>query len=59
MSDVYVIIHITSTNEDHSAYVPKDASEIIELAWIIVDAKSLQEVSTKSQLNFFVYIYTN
>ncbi len=46
MSDAYVITHIATTCDEFGIHVTKDSSELIELAWIIVDAKTLQEVST-------------
>lgn len=45
MSDAYVVIHLSTTCDEHGVYVPGDSAEIIELAWVIIDGKSLEEVS--------------
>ncbi|KAF5101865.1 hypothetical protein DV451_002050 [Geotrichum candidum] len=50
MSDAYVITHIATTCDEFGIHVTKDSSELIELAWIIVDAKTLQEISRQSVL---------
>ena len=44
--DKYCIIHIATTCDEHGVYVTKDSAEVIELGWVIVDARdpSLPEV---------------
>lgn len=45
MNDAYIVINISTTiPDDQGAYFPKDFSEIIELAWVIVDGSTLEEV---------------
>ncbi|CDK29820.1 unnamed protein product [Kuraishia capsulata CBS 1993] len=41
--DLYVVIHISTTADDQGIYITRDNSEIIEIAWSIVDAVSLEE----------------
>lgn len=43
--DRYVVIHVATTCDEHGVYVTKDSAEVIELGWILLDAKSLEEVS--------------
>ena len=43
--DRYVVIHVATTCDEHGVYVTKDSAEVIEIGWILVDAKSLDEVS--------------
>jgi hypothetical protein len=44
--DKYCIIHIATTCDEHGVYVTKDSAEVIEIGWVVVDAKdpSLPEV---------------
>lgn len=42
--DRYVVIHVATTCDEHGVYVTKDSAEVIELGWIELDAKSLEEV---------------
>lgn len=42
--DRYVVIHVATTCDEHGVYVTKDSAEVIELGWIILDAKSCEEV---------------
>jgi hypothetical protein len=42
--DRYVVIHVATTCDEHGVYVTKDSAEVIELGWILVDAKTLEEV---------------
>jgi len=46
--DKYCIIHIATTCDEHGVYVTKDSAEVIEIGWVVVDAKdpSLPEVRT-------------
>lgn len=43
--DRYVVIHAATTCDEHGVYVTKDSAEVIEMAWILVDANSMEEVS--------------
>lgn len=42
--DRYVVIHVATTCDEHGVYVTKDSAEVIELGWILLDAKTLEEV---------------
>ena len=42
--DRYVVIHVATTCDEHGVYVTKDSAEVIELGWILLDTKSLEEV---------------
>jgi hypothetical protein len=42
--DRYVVIHVATTCDEHGVYVTKDSAEVIELGWIVLDAKTLDEV---------------
>jgi hypothetical protein len=44
--DKYLITHVATTCDEHGVYVTKDSAEVIEVAWILVDAKSMEEVMT-------------
>ena len=46
--DRYVVIHVATTCDEHGVYVTKDSAEVIELGWILLDANSLEEVSSTS-----------
>ena len=43
--DRYVVIHVATTCDEHGVYVTKDSAEVIELGWILLDAKSCEEVT--------------
>lgn len=43
--DRYLVIHAHTTCDEHGVYVTKDSAEVIELAWILLDAKTCEEVS--------------
>lgn len=40
-----MVIHVATTCDEHGVYVTKDSAEVIELGWILLDAKSCEEVS--------------
>ena len=42
--DCYVVIHVATTCDEHGVYVTKDSAEVIEIGWILLDAKTLDEV---------------
>jgi hypothetical protein len=44
--DRYVVIHVATTCDEHGVYVTKDSAEVIELGWILLDAKSCEEVGS-------------
>ncbi|KAI5294882.1 hypothetical protein KEM52_002958 [Ascosphaera acerosa] len=41
--DRYVVIHVATTCDEHGVYVTKDTAEVIELGWIVLDAKTCEE----------------
>lgn len=43
MSDVYVVLQMLSTLDDHGVYVTKDSSELIEVAWMFINAVNLEQ----------------
>lgn len=47
--DRYVIIHVATTCDEHGVYVTKDSAEVIELGWILLDAKTCEEVCPREQ----------
>ncbi|TAQ83857.1 hypothetical protein B7494_g7818 [Chlorociboria aeruginascens] len=48
--DRYVVIHVATTCDEHGVYVTKDSAEVIELGWILLDAKSCDELHRESVL---------
>ncbi|KAJ9640018.1 Asparagine-rich protein (ARP protein) [Coniosporium apollinis] len=48
--DRYVVIHVATTCDEHGVYVTKDSAEVIELGWILLDAKSCEELHRQSVL---------
>lgn len=48
--DRYVVIHVATTCDEHGVYVTKDSAEVIELGWILLDAKTLEEIHRESVL---------
>lgn len=42
--DRYVVVHVATTCDEHGVYVTKDSAEVIELGWILLDAKTCDEV---------------
>lgn len=42
--DRYVVMHIATTCDEHGVYVTKDSAEVIEFGWILLDAKTSEEV---------------
>lgn len=37
--DKYCIAHIATTCDEHGVYVTKDSAEVIEIGWVVVDAR--------------------
>lgn len=57
--DRYVVIHVATTCDEHGVYVTKDSAEVIEIGWILLDAKSCDEASrpiriTRNQVFLFL-----
>ncbi|TKA74269.1 hypothetical protein B0A49_08662 [Cryomyces minteri] len=48
--DRYVVIHVATTCDEHGVYVTKDSAEFIELGWILLDAKTCEELHRESVL---------
>lgn len=48
--DRYVVIHVATTCDEHGVYVTKDSAEVIELGWILLDAKNCDEVHVSGEL---------
>ncbi|VEU22456.1 DEKNAAC103434 [Brettanomyces naardenensis] len=46
----YVIVDISGTGSEQSQYTTKDASEIIEIAWTILDSKTLTLIDADHKL---------
>lgn len=44
------MIHVATTCDEHGVYVTKDSAEVIELGWILLDAKSCEELHRESVL---------
>lgn len=43
--DRYLVIHVATTCDEHGVYVTKDSAEVIEIGWLLLDAKNCEEVS--------------
>lgn len=43
-TDRYVVIHVATTCDEHGVYVTKDSAEVIEIGWLLLDAKTCEEV---------------
>ena len=43
-NEFYVVAHVATTCDEHGVYVTKDSAEVIELGWLLLDIKSLEEV---------------
>ncbi|CAN6598536.1 hypothetical protein TRVA0_001S05952 [Trichomonascus vanleenenianus] len=50
MIGYYVIAHLATTCDESGVYVTKDSSEIIEFAWLFLNATTLEEVHRHSVL---------
>lgn len=37
--DKFCVIHVATTCDEHGVYVTKDSAEVIEIGWVVVDAK--------------------
>ncbi|KAI1007304.1 putative RNA-binding protein [Podosphaera aphanis] len=48
--DRYVVIHVATTCDEHGVYVTKDSAEVIELGWLLLDAKTCDEIHRESVL---------
>ena len=45
----YVVIHVATTCDEHGVYVTKDSAEVIEIGWVVLDAKDLREVRSSGR----------
>ena len=43
--DAYLVTHVATTCDEHGVYVTKDSAEVIEIGWLLLDAKTFEEVS--------------
>jgi len=48
--DRFLVLAVATTTDEHGVYVTKDSAEVIELGWILLDAKTLDEVNTPLSL---------
>ncbi|GAO52321.1 hypothetical protein SAICODRAFT_78427 [Saitoella complicata NRRL Y-17804] len=48
--DAICVIHIATTCDEHGVCVTKDSAEVIEVAWLLLDAKTLEELHRESVL---------
>ncbi|KAF1812349.1 asparagine-rich protein [Eremomyces bilateralis CBS 781.70] len=48
--DKYLVIHVATTCDEHGVYVTRDSAEVIEIGWILLDAKTLEELHRDSVL---------
>ncbi|KAF8446743.1 hypothetical protein BGX38DRAFT_1193014 [Terfezia claveryi] len=48
--DRYVVIHVATTCDEHGVYVTKDSAEVIEIGWLLLNAKTLEELHRESVL---------
>ena len=39
-----MVIHVATTCDEHGVYVTKDSAEVIEIGWLLLNAKTLEEV---------------
>ena len=49
--DRYLVIHVATTCDEHGVYVTKDSAEVIEIGWLLLDAKNCEEVCEKTPAN--------
>ncbi|ONH65310.1 Asparagine-rich protein [Cyberlindnera fabianii] len=50
MSDLFVVVHLATTCDEQGVYVTRDSAEVIEIAWRMLDASTLEEVARDSVL---------
>ncbi len=48
MADAYLVIHFATSCDEHGVFVSKEAAEVTEIAWILMDATTLEELSSDS-----------
>ncbi|KAL8910317.1 MAG: hypothetical protein Q9171_004361 [Xanthocarpia ochracea] len=48
--DRYVVIHVATTCDEHGVYVTKDSAEVIEIGWLLLNAKTCDEMYRESVL---------
>jgi hypothetical protein len=44
VADFYLIVHVWTTTDEHGVCVSKDSAEVIEVAWILLNSRTLEEV---------------
>ena len=49
--DRYLVIHVATTCDEHGVYVTKDSAEVIEIGWLLLDAKNCEEVGEGDALD--------
>jgi hypothetical protein len=54
-SDFYIVIHVWTTCDEHGVCVSKDSAEVIEVAWILINSKTLEEVPTSVFSRFSIF----
>jgi hypothetical protein len=53
LADFYIVLHVWTTCDEHGVCVSKDAAEVIEVAWILLNATSKEEVCPKPTQFYF------
>ncbi|KAL9099335.1 MAG: hypothetical protein Q9163_005151 [Psora crenata] len=48
--DTYLVTHVATTCDEHGVYVTRDSAEVIEIGWILLNAKTLDEIHRESIL---------
>ena len=43
-NDFYLVTHVATTCDEHGVYVTRDSAEVIEIGWLLLDSKTLDEV---------------
>jgi hypothetical protein len=55
----YCVIHIATTCDEHGVYVTKDSAEVIEIGWVVIDAKNPErEVCERARNRKYVEMIT-
>ena len=47
-NDFYLVIHVATTCDEHGVYVTKDSAEVIEIGWLLLESKTLDEVRLRA-----------
>ena len=43
-NDFYLVTHVATTCDEHGVYVTRDSAEVIEIGWLLLESKTLDEV---------------